>query len=473
VIAGAGFSGVVTAAQVLRRVTAGPLRVVLVNRSGTMARGVAYGTNSPAHVLNVPAGRMGASPDDPDGFLNYARERDSSVTADAFVARRLYGDYLEHFLAEAERAAAPAVTLERAVGEVTTVEPLPGTTTARVTGTHGMDLVADRVVLALGNYPPDNPRVPDSSFYETVRYIRDPWARGALEATDKSRPALLIGTGLTMLDIALELSARELAGSLIAVSRRGLFPQSHRKLPGPPGSRHRPPDLQTGPPTTRAYLHAIRTHAKCLAAEGEDWRSVLDSLRPLTPALWQSLSLVERKRFLRHVRPYWEVHRHRAAPAAFAAFQSLLDTGRLKVRAARLQGYEVSGDEVRVAVRPRRTNTIEHITVGTVINCTGPSADVRTLGDPLIAFLRSHGMVRPDPLGLGLETAEDGAVLDAAGVPSPVLYYVGPLLKASHWESTAVPELRVHAARLAATLAASLAGTVGDSNPETTPLKRG
>jgi uncharacterized NAD(P)/FAD-binding protein YdhS len=401
---------------------------------------------------------MGASPDDPDGFLHFARRHDPAIAADTFAPRRLYGDYLEHFLAEAERTAAPGVTLERTVGEVTAVEPLPGTATARVTGTHGIDLVADRIVLALGNYSPDDPRVAEPSFYRTARYVRDPWARGALGATDKSRPALLIGTGLTMLDIALELSARDLAGQMIAISRRGLFPQPHKKLAGPPGSRHRPPELQTGPATVRAYLHAIRTHARRLAEEGEDWRSVLDSLRPLTPGLWHTLNQTERRRFLRHVRPYWEVHRHRAAPEAYAAFRKLLDTGRLRVRAARLQGYEVTGGDIRVAVRPRGTSVIEHLTVGTVINCTGPSADVRTLADPLIAYLRAHGMLRPDPLGLGLETSEEGAVLDAGGVPSPVLYYVGPLLKASHWESTAVPELRVHAARLAATLAASLAG---------------
>jgi uncharacterized NAD(P)/FAD-binding protein YdhS len=123
----------------------------------------------------------------------------------------------------------------------------------------------------------------------------------------------------------------------------------------------------------------------------------------------------------------------------------------------------VVGDEVRITVRPRGTNAIEHITAGTVINCTGPSADVRTLAEPLIAYLRSHAMVRPDPLGLGLETDESGAVLDAAGVPSRVLYYVGPLLKASQWESTAVPELRVHATRLAGTLAASIAAAEKDA----------
>jgi uncharacterized NAD(P)/FAD-binding protein YdhS len=457
VIAGAGFSGVVTAAQLLRRAATGPLRIVLVNRSGTMARGVAYGTSSPAHVLNVPAGRMGASPDDPDGFLRFAQGHDPSLSADAFVPRRLYGDYLEHFLAEAEREAAPGVTLERSVDEVTAVEPVTDDSTARVRGSLGSEVIADRVVLALGNYPPEDPRVEDPSFYKSDRYIRDPWARGALDEVDKSRPALLIGTGLTMLDIALETTARGVPGPLQAVSRHGLLPQPHRLASGPPAVRHRPAALQSGRPTARAYLKAVRTQIATLAGPGEDWRPVLDSLRPLTPALWHALSLAERARFLRHVRPFWEVHRHRAAPAAAEAIQKLLDGGQLQVRSARVLGYEIVKGEVRVSVRARGADAVKEIAVGTVINCTGPSGDVRTLRDPLIEFLRARGMIRPDPLGLGLETAEDGSLVDASGVPSRVLYYVGPLLKASHWESTAVPELRVHASRLAATLAGSLA----------------
>jgi uncharacterized NAD(P)/FAD-binding protein YdhS len=400
---------------------------------------------------------MSASPDDPDGFLKFARGIDPSISGADFVPRRLYGDYLEHFLIEAERAAPPGVVLERTVDEVTAVEPATDGHSARVTGALGLDVVADRVVLALGNYPPQDPGVADDRFYQSARYIRDPWARRAMDAVDRSKPVLLIGTGLTMLDIALELESRGVSVPLHAVSRHGLLPQPHRPSAGPPAPHHRPPGIQTGPATARAYLRAVRYQVKRLDAEGVDWRNVIDSLRALTPGLWHELGLGQRSRFLRHVRPYWEVHRHRAAPAAYTAFRQLIDGRKLRVRAARVTAYKDLGDAVRVSICPRGARNLEQLDVGTVINCTGPSADVRTLRDPLIDFLRSRGMVRPDSLGLGLETAENGALLDAAGLPSPVIYYVGPLLKASHWESTAVPELRVHAARLAATLAESLA----------------
>jgi uncharacterized NAD(P)/FAD-binding protein YdhS len=243
---------------------------------------------------------------------------------------------------------------------------------------------------------------------------------------------------------------------MVAVSRHGLLPQVHRAL-APPAARHRPPDLQIGPARATAYLRAVRGHVRRLAQEGDDWRAVIDSLRPLTPGLWHALCPVERCRFLRHLRPYWEVHRHRAAPVAAAAFRRLMDTGQLRVVAGRIHSFETVDDGVGVIVRPRGSETLERFAADRVINCTGPCGDLRTLRDPLVDFLRSRDMIRPDALGLGLETADDGALLDARGVPSPVVYYVGPLLKAMHWESTAVPELRVHAARLAATLIASLA----------------
>ncbi len=473
IIAGAGFSGVVTAAQLLRSFEGGPLRVVIVNRSGTMARGVAYGTNSPAHVLNVPAGRMGACADDPEGFLRFARSRDASITADAFVPRSLYGDYLENFLAEAERAARPGVCLERLVGEVTAVTPEPDDSGAVVTLTGNTQLFADRVILALGNYPPEDPLVADPSFYHGDRYVRDPWARGALDRVVERGSALLIGTGLTMLDIALELTGRGLSGPLYAVSRHGFLPQAHHKPAVPPGPRHRPADLQMSPSTARAYVRAVKQHVRRLLAEGEDWRPVIDSLRPITPLLWHSLCAEERARFLRHVRPFWEVHRHRAAPAAATAFRRLVDAGQLCVTAGRVQGYKIVGDQVRVTVRPRGKNAPVQYLVATVVNCTGPSGDLRTLRDPLIDFLRARGMVRPDALGLGLETDDDGALLDAAGTPSRVVYYVGPLLKASHWEATAVPELRVHAARLAAVLATSLAESPISGDRQTVSPARG
>jgi uncharacterized NAD(P)/FAD-binding protein YdhS len=454
VVIGAGFSGTLAAAHLLRQGIGAPLRVVLVNRSGPIARGVAYGTRSEAHVLNVPAGRMNAFPDDEGSFLRFAQRRDPAITGGSFVPRHLYGQYLEEVLHDAIRAAAPDTLLEHGVGEATRLALTADG--AEIAFAGGPTVVADRVILAVGNYAPADPPVADTTFFASPRYVRDPWVRGALGVVGTSDPVLLIGTGLTTVDIALELRQRGVRATMHAVSRRGLLPQPHRTHGAPPTFAHAPPDIDSGPATILHYLASVRRHVRRLEAQGVDWREVIGSLRPITPRLWHRLDTGERARFLRHVRPYWEVVRHRMAPAPAEAFAGLLDEDALVVHQGRVLGFELEDDAVAVAIRPRGRDAVTSLRVAWVINCTGPSSDVRALHDPLLDSLLAGGLLRPDPLALGLEVSDDLALVDVSGNPSQVLYYVGPLLKARHWEATAVPELRVHAARVAQVVAGSL-----------------
>ena len=445
VVIGGGFSGTAVASQLLRRQR--PARVVLANRFGPIGRGVAYGTAIEAHVLNVPAGSMSALPQDPDHFVRWARTRDDAIRTDTFVSRRLYGQYLESLLGESEQLARMA-RLERLVGVARDVELDADGASAEVVFA-GARIRADRVVLALGNYSPSNPAAVGGEFYETERYVRDPWVRGALDVVRPGESVLLLGTGLTMMDIALDLVARGVRLPLFAVSRHGQLPRSHVSRPAAADPDALPPGLAGPPRSVLRYLRLVRKQIAARAEKGGDWRDVLAALRPVTPALWLALTQEERARFLRHLRPWWDVHRHRAAPETAHAIEKLLVSGDLSVRAARLLGYRPVAGEIEVTLRPRGASESVRIHVHRVVNCTGPSSDVRRLGDPLLDALLGRGSIRPDPLGLGLETAADGALLDASGRPSRVLYLVGPLLKPNFWEATAVPELRQHAARLA------------------------
>jgi len=453
-IIGAGFSGTLTAVHLLRR--GRRLRVVLINRSGQMARGVAYGTRTEAHVLNVPAGRMSAFPDDEESFLRFARKHDASLSGASFVPRRLYGEYLEALLAEAAANAPPGTALEQVVASVKDIQLSPDGASANLSLSDGRTLHADRVVLALGNYAPADPRIKDPRFYESPRYVRDPWHPEALAGVPATEPVLLIGTGLTMLDVTLNLRAKGVRGKIHALSRRGLLPQAHRASSAPPKHDHLPPGLLAGPRSTRAYLRAVRAYVELMKQQGTDWRDVIASLRPVTPALWEGLSTQERARFLRHVRPYWEVHRHRAAPELLAALSAELDSGMLTVHPGRLVALEEARGAVLATMQPRGSAKAVQFEVSTVINCTGPESDTRTMREPLISALRARGLLVPDPLGLGVETAPNLALLNAQGGASQALFYVGPYLKARYWEATAVPELRQHALKVADGLLASL-----------------
>ena len=446
VVIGGGFSGTAVAAHLLRR--GKPARIVLVNRYGPIGRGVAYRTRIETHVLNVPAGGMSALADDRDHFVRWARTRNDNIGSGTFVSRRLYGEYLESLLRETEHQAPRAARLERLVGVARDLEIRPDGVSAEVVFA-GARLRADHVVLALGNYSPANPAAVGGEFYETARYIRDPWIRGSLDVVRPGESVLMLGTGLTMMDIAVDLAARGVRLPLFAVSRHGLLPRAHQAGAGPTPQSAFPHGLEVPPHAIARYLRVVRAHVETHAARGGDWREVIASLRAITPALWSRLGAPERARFLRHVRPWWDVHRHRAAPGTAEAVDRMIAAGDLSIRAARILGYRTLPNEVEVTIRPRGASAPGRIHVDRVVNCTGPSSDVRRVGDVLLDALLARRLIRPDPFGLGIETGEDGAILDAEGRPSEVLHLVGPLLKARYWEATAVPELRQHAAWLA------------------------
>jgi uncharacterized NAD(P)/FAD-binding protein YdhS len=453
-VVGAGFSGTILVAHLLRR-SRGGLRVYLINRSGRLARGVAYGTRSSGHVLNVPAGRMSAFAQDENDFLRFAQQRDGTIVGGSFVARHLYGDYLAHILLSAQSQCARGTVLAHVADEVLSIDE--GHDGAVVRLKHGGALAVDRVVIAAGNYAPTPPSLPDMAFLDAPRFIADPWKPLALDGIAGAEPVAIIGTGLTMVDVALDLAGRGHTGGLIAISRRGLLPQPHRNGTSPPSYGHLPPDLVAGEATASNYLSAVRRHARKLEREGIDWREVIASLRPVTPMLWGALPDREKARFLRHLRPYWEVHRHRMAPELWSALQSQISSGALQIVAGRLTSIEASDDGMNVSLRRRDNLRPELLRVSAVVNCTGPESDVRRLRDPLIEDLLRRNVAACDAAGLGLRVDDAYRVINPSGARSRSLSVTGPLLKGEFWEATAVPELRVHAAKLAERLVTELA----------------
>ena len=430
-IVGGGFSGVLQAINLLRHSDA---RVTLIERA-RLARGAAYSTRNREHLLNVRASGMSAFPDQPRHFAEWLAANGGG-DADSFAERRLYGHYLEQLL---DQATGERLTLVE--GEA--VDILSHGVDEQVMLADGRAIAADVVILSIGNLAPHVPREIASADLAGDLYVADPWAGDITADLSEQDRVLLIGTGLTAIDASLMLDAAGFRGRTLALSRRGLVPRAHA-APAPPAPA---PEAMPEPRCT-SLLRSVRADA-----EQFGWRGAVDRLRPMTQPLWASASPEERRRFLRHLRPWWDVHRHRIAPEIAAALERMQAQGRLEFGAGKLASVQSCGKGALVRWRPRASEAEQEIKVRRIVNCTGPQGNVARAGEPLLANLVAAGRIRPDLCRIGIDVDERLRTLGADGQPSDSLYAIGPMTRGALWEIVAVPDLRVQVDRLAKQLA--------------------
>ncbi|HET6306479.1 MAG TPA: FAD/NAD(P)-binding protein [Rhodopila sp.] len=455
-VVGAGFSGTLLTLHLLRRCPP-PTRLVLIERNSQFGLGLAYATGNASHILNVPAGRMSAFHDRPNDFLDWLQTQPESETGGpvgfgTFAPRRVFGAYIRSLLNE-EIKRSGRERLELVKGDVVGLDR----DGAGLTLALDRDRVvqADMAVLAIGNFPPEPMPIADPGFYDTAFYRADPWAADALTELDPEGSVLLLGTGLTTVDAVISLLDQGHRGPIYALSRRGLLPRRHASVPLPA------PEHQPFPTAVNALARFLRNETRRAIAQGSGWQPVIDELRPFTVDVWQTMPLRDRKRFLRHLRPWWDVHRHRMAAQVADRIDGAQASGQLRVLVGRVRDYVIAGNGVDVRYRPRRQEELARITVSRVVNCAGPGADYDRIQEKLIRHLLAEGVVRPDPLRLGLEVTQNCALLDREGCISRRLFAVGPVTKGTFWEMTAVPDIR----RQAEKLAEYLAGLVNHAAP--------
>ncbi len=305
VIVGGGASGVLLACHLLRD-PACDLQVTLIEKRREVGRGIAYFTANPDHLLNVRAANMSAFPDQPDHFWRWlcARTDDGPVNWQpcgdpfCFVPRRIYGDYIASLitplLSDGKRPGGLRIIQDECVS---IDEERSG---VAITTANGLLVHGDVAVLATGHETPTN---------YTGRYV-DPWVTPADAGVKLDDRILIVGSGLTMIDYMLALILAGHRGPVVAISRHGLLPRTHRSVQPLTISKADVP-LGCGMPKLLRWLRSlVDDHA----AQGGDWRSVIDALRPFTQEIWQHLPISARGSFLRHARTWWDVRRHRMAP---------------------------------------------------------------------------------------------------------------------------------------------------------------
>lgn len=434
VIIGAGFSGTLLAINLLR--FGGPATTLVERRAGQVGRGVAYSAAHPSQLLNVRASGMSAFPDDPAHFTRWAGEHDCGGAAD-FVPRERYGAYLAATLA-AERVGKED-RLRLLTGEARDVQDGARLRVVLDDAT----LPADAVALATGNMPPHPPPGIDPATLPADRYVADPWGSDIAGGLGAGDTVVLLGTGLTAVDAALQLDAAGFAGTVLALSRRGLSPRAH--VVGQPHA------AGLGDPPAAPLSQLVRDTRAQAAAIG--WRAAVDAYRPVTQRLWGMSDGATRARFLRHLRPYWDVHRHRLAPAVAARIDAMVAGGRLRFAAGKVAGCEARDDGLVLRWRPRGGDAPVEFRAARVVNCTGPQGDLLRTDEPLLLSLQARGSIRPDRLRLGLDVDARSRAVRADGSVDDRLACIGPMTRGGLWEVVAVPDIRRQAWDVARRLA--------------------
>ncbi len=432
-IIGGGASGVLTALHLLARSDDPHLRVEIHEASGIVGRGVAYGTDDPRHLLNVRSRHMSAFADVPSDLIEWARATGRSHDPQAFLPRMAYATYLQDRL-----AAVADHRLSIRAGRVDDVVPVGSGFEIRA-----RDVVstADSVVLAYGNQRPKPLLVDGDVLPAAPWHLPDPWHLAGLRLLPDDATIVVVGTGLTAVDTVITLLEEGPRRRVVMVSRHGLLP--HRHVAQQSTAWVQPvPEGVLGADLLAAH---VRGQVEAAAAQGVGWRAVVDGLRAATPSLWRRLPPAERRRFLAVHAREWEIRRHRMAPEVADRIRSYADDGRLSVLGGGIAAISDRGATARVRVEGVATP----LTAGAVVNCTGPSTDVTRSDDPLLLALRERGLVRPDPLALGIDTTDDGALVGDDGDVVRGVFAVGPPRKGTLWESTAIPEIRAQAADVA------------------------
>jgi uncharacterized NAD(P)/FAD-binding protein YdhS len=438
VIVGGGATGALLACHLLRDPSS-RVRVTMIEKSAAAGSGLAYGTLNRLHLLNVRARNMSAFSDQPGHFWEWLVANNLLETlgcddAFCFAPREIYGQYLASLL----RAHGAQDTTRRRLrvmqGECVSLRQT--CSAVEVSLADGSSHFGHIAVLATGNEAPATIAEPC--------YV-SPWVEPTLAGIKPDDAVLIVGSGLTMVDYVLSLLQARHRGPILSISRHGLLPQVHRRIDAMPVNRA---EVPFG--TEVSYvLKWLRRRAESARAQNWDWRAVVDGLRPFTQDIWQSWSAPTKRRFLRHARSWWDVHRHRSAPEVDRHIKDAIASGQLKVVAGKVKTIETDTCGATVTYRRRGSTEAEVVRVAKIAQCIGVSVNPHDSRNPLLQSMLAQGLAQPDPIGIGIDVTADCAVIDRFGRPSKRLVAVGPLTRGRFWEIVAIPDIRAQCAQLA------------------------
>ena len=448
-IIGGGASGSLLLINMLKYYEQNDVVIKWIEQSGEFGVGTAYSTDKDYQLLNVPANVMGLYHDYANDFFEWLLKKGYSYNEHDYVPRKIYGDYLKenlfNYLKNNQR-----IQLELIQAEVIDIDKADNLIDDKKYTLHlqnGKKISSDTVIFAIGNFLPSHPRVANMDYINSERYFRNSWDNETINGIRKTDDVLIIGTGLTMVDKVLDLYHQNHKGKIYSLSRNGYLPFTHY-----PCSRHqRYPDYTNeliASENAKDLFSIIRKHIDIGIKSGIDWRVVVDTIRPSLPAIWDSLSLKEKKQFYRHLGSLWTVVRHRIPVICADIIHLLRDKKQLYILGGRLREINAVEKGFSVTYTNRETLENKELVVQKIVNCTGPQLNLANIESTLLKNLLQKGFINIDELALGFDALPDGTLLDKNKKLMPEFYTIGNGLKGILFESTAIPEIRLQAYNL-------------------------
>jgi uncharacterized NAD(P)/FAD-binding protein YdhS len=440
-IIGAGLSGTLLAVNLLNAEADGGFSVKLVDPGTENDLGPAFSANED-YLLNVHAGKMGAVSNEPHHFCNWLNNKGIRVNETDFLPRKMYREYVKELFRNALNKRNRNISFERIQDEAIDIKL--NENQAQIILMSGDRIRADKIVLALGNFPPRNPELKSNDYLNCPFYVQNPWNFGFINKISGEAAVFFIGTGQTTVDLACGLNRLGHKGKIFAISRHGFLPMVHKLAEPYPSFFDKLKNIKTA----AELFGIIRKEIENAERTGYDIRAVIDSLRPNTPEIWMNLETEEKRKFLRHLFRYWEIIRSRIPQESGDVINKMMSTGQLTIIAGRITDMKAEEKFIEVVYKLRQSNTLKIQKADLVINCIGPELDYNKVKSTLVKNLIESGLIMPDPLNLGINALPDGRILHKDGTVSNKFFTLGLPLRGILWETLAAPEIREQAKNL-------------------------
>lgn len=458
-IIGGGFTGAALAVHLTQGFRLPPeVRLLIVEPREDIGRGLAYGTSDPAHRINVPAEKMTLFPEAAGDFAGYVAGAAFHASDRAMIGRdglpyptrSAFGDYV---VSKVE----PLISGGRLEHWRTRIRLVQKQADGyRLIGSDGRAESVDLVVIAVSHPAPSVP--PNlRALKDDPKFIADVTTDGALAPIGQDDRVLIVGNGLTSADVVASLALRGHRGKITSISRRGLRSRGH----GPAGQESYGDFLTERATTALGLLREVRRSVYEAQSQGLTWHSVLDAARAQGQALWQKLPLRERIRIVRHLRPFWDVHRFRIAPQVEDAVNEAIAHGRLDILAASVTSATKSGAGYKVSLRKRYQRDLQTINVDSIVVTTGPAHGDVLEGQAFLRTLKAEGFLKACPTGLGIACDRQSHAIAANGEGSPDILIAGPLARGTFGELMGLPQVTEHAVFVADRIAQLVSDRAG------------